>query len=247
MAKYNKIGNTADISPTIQVGQNVYYVSTLIDKHLHAGEDGTEIFTLDGKSKMLKKGEWIGQLYSWDIKQDAKTGASFGRLMFWQNSTHFPQNKVYFVKNKSNNTVNELVLQYNYKDVKTTSSLPSWVLLMPGVYILRDLYDKWKTGNPPKQEGGGLPTQKQTDANDAARDKRDADSKKGPLDGMLPDFKAFFASAKPYLYGAGAVLCAVKAFETPSKTLQVGFGGAAAGLGYLAYTAYSELPTKPKE
>jgi len=161
-----RLGNTVDVSPEIAIGENVYYVSTLIDKHLHAGQDNVKVFTTDGKSKLLKKGDWIGKLFSFDIQKDAKTGADMGRLMFWQNDGYFKGNKVYFVEFTGKNTVSEAILKYNYKVSAVKSVANPWVLLAPGIFIPLWLYKKWKE----QQDGGTLPTKDQVDTKDAERD-----------------------------------------------------------------------------
>ena len=98
MGKRFNIGDVKDISPEIKIGQHIYYVSSLQDKHLHAGEDAIEIYTNDGKNKLLNKGEWIGQVYSFYIQRDNQS-VQYGRIMFHPNA-YFPKKSRVFLKNQ---------------------------------------------------------------------------------------------------------------------------------------------------
>ena len=197
MGKRFYIGNVADISPEIKIGKNIYYVASLQDKHLHAGEDAVEIYTSDGKKKLLNKGEWIGQVFSFVIQQDSK-GVPYGRITFHPNA-YFPNNRVYFLKIKNANTISESILKHNYKQLsKSTAYKNVWVILS-SLFVPYDAYQSWKNGNiqPPNP----LPTKEEQNTTDTER--ADAEQK---LDTRDDWWNGLFKNAKNVIVGGVAVV-----------------------------------------
>ena len=197
MGKRFYIADVKDISPEIKIGKNVYYVSTLQDKHIHAGKDGVKIYTSDGKNKLLNKGEWIGEVYSFHYQKD-KNGNDYARLML-KASAYFPQNKLYFLEFADVDSISESLLKHNYAKIKKSTAFVNMWMLWGGILIPWELYQRWKNGNiDPKNP---LPTKDEEDETDK---KRKEDEK--ALDDRDDFWKKFFKDAGKYVIGGVAVV-----------------------------------------
>lgn len=108
-------------NPTIdvQIGQNLYYLGDIMDKHVHAGKDvvcWTSPLTNSEKSTpfTVKKGSYLGKVFSYSVKANVE-GKLVLALIFWENS-YSPKWK-YKVAFDSQ-VIDEKILRYNYASVQ---------------------------------------------------------------------------------------------------------------------------------
>jgi hypothetical protein len=224
MAKVQRItkikNSVRDDAPIIAVGKNRYYLSDLFDKHLHAGQD-VEVFTTFGELKTIKKGEWIGNLFSYVVV--------FGKpaLMFKPSDGYFGK-KYYYMPYYGVNTIDDVLLRYNYK-LKWYKVLTNLVIdALPFPFYVQDYY---------RFSDNLLPT---TEESDKKAD--DLDKKLEDLDKRDDAIQAFFDQFKKPVYLGAAALAAYRALVSDKQAEQFIFGGLAA---YAAYEGVKE-PEKKK-
>ena len=225
MAKIQQItrvkNSVRDDAPVIAIGKNRYYLSDLMDKHLHAGMD-VQVFTTAGDVRTIKKGEWLGKLFSYVMVFGAPA------LMFHPSDGYFGK-KSYFVRYYGVDMIDDKLLRYNYR-------LNKWIIAAAKALIIVTFpmasnvfngYDPSKT----------LPT-----TNESDKKADDLDKKTDELDKRDASIDAFFASFKKPVYLGAAILAAYKALSSDKQAEQLIFGGIAA---YAAYEGLKEGEKKP--
>ena len=214
MAKVQQItkvkNSVRDDAPIIAIGKNKYYLSNLIDKHLHAGMD-FQVFTTAGDLRTIKKGEWVGKLFSYVMVMGAPA------LMFYPSDGYFGK-KHYYVRYYGVDMIDDKLLRYNYRlnkwVIAAAKALTIIVFPMSG-----NIFNGYDAIN--------LPT---TGESDKKAD--DLDKKIDDLDKRDASIDAFFASFKKPVYLGAALLAAYKALSSEKQAEQLIFGGLAA---YAAY------------
>jgi GIY-YIG catalytic domain len=208
-----------DDSPVIAIGGSRYYLSNLFNKHLHAGQD-VEVFTSFGDRKTIKKGEWIGNLFSYVVVLGKPA------LMFKPSGNYFGA-KNYYMPYYGVNTIDDNLLRYNYKN--KWMSVPLVALIIQSLPLGLSILTYYNFPND-------LPNVEQSDKKADDTDKKidDLDKRDAAIDDFLNQFK------KPIYLGAAA-LATYKALSANKPAEQAIFGGLAA---YAAYEGLKDVKKK---
>ena len=82
----------------------------IFDKHIHAAMDVT-VFTAYGETRTIKKGEWIGVLFSYAIVMGEPA------LLLYGDGGYFGK-RTYYLRYYGPNTIDDKLLRYNYRNDK---------------------------------------------------------------------------------------------------------------------------------
>jgi hypothetical protein len=195
------MSSTRNNSPIIAIGNNRYYLGDIFDKNIHAAMDLT-VFTDYGETRTIKKGEWIGVLFSYATVMGAPA------LLLYGDGGYFGK-KTYYLRYYGPNTIDDRLLRYNYRNDKWVT-LSSALNLIPFFGIFKDVFNGYRQK---------LPTADESDKVADERDQKDEELNK--QDDMFRK-----------IYLGAAVFTCFKALTAEETTEQLAYGGLSAYLFY---------------